>query len=367
MSQPEAKFEPHVTGLYTAPPWLRDLGATSWLGVGVALMVVATVWLLTLTNTIVAPVITGTIIAAVASPLVRRLHERGISRGVGSALVLLALIVLAGAVILAVLTGIGSQLDELKNQLASAKQHLANGLHDLGVESGTAKNAVSDASSGTTSAVSTLLNGVGHALSSLSSIVIFLSFTALSVFFLLKDAPLIRGWTERHLRLPPETAHQVTSRVLESLRGYFLGVTIIAAFNAVVVTLGALILGVPDKGAIAVVTFLGAYVPFLGAWAAGAFAVLIALGASGTDAAIGMAIVQLLANGVLQQLVQPIAYSAALGIHPLAVLIVTIGGGALFGTVGLILAAPLTAALTRIATDFADARAPAQTEARAPA
>ena len=96
------------------------------------------------------------------------------------------------------------------------------------------------------------------------------------------------------------------------------------------------------------VTFLGAYIPYLGAWTAGAFWVLVALGGAGTDAAIGMIVVQLLANGVLQQLVQPLAMGAALGIHPLAVLIVTIGGGALFGAVGLILAAPVTAALTQI-------------------
>ena len=57
-----------------------------------------------------------------------------------------------------------------------------------------------------------------------------------------------------------------------------------------------------------------------------------------------MIVVQLLANGLLQQLVQPLAMGAALGIHPLAVLIVTIAGGALFGTIGLILAAPLTSA-----------------------
>jgi putative heme transporter len=114
---------------------------------------------------------------------------------------------------------------------------------------------------------------------------------------------------------------------------------------------------VPLIGTIAVVTFMGAYVPYLGAWGAGAFAVLVALGGAGTDAAIGMAVIQLLANGVLQQLVQPIAYGAALGIHPLAVLIVTIAGGALFGAVGLILAAPLTAAVTKISVDLARARA----------
>ena len=105
-----------------------------------------------------------------------------------------------------------------------------------------------------------------------------------------------------------------------------------------------------------IVTFVGGFVPYLGAWSAGIFAFLIALGAGGTTEAIGMAVVLLLANGVLQQLVQPFAYGAALGIHPLAVLVVTIGGGAIFGAVGLILAAPLTSAVVRISADLARAR-----------
>jgi predicted PurR-regulated permease PerM len=70
-----------------------------------------------------------------------------------------------------------------------------------------------------------------------------------------------------------------------------------------------------------------------------------------------MAVLQLLANGILQQMVQPFAMGAALGIHPLAVLVVSIGGGALFGAVGLILAAPVTAAVVRISADVARARA----------
>ena len=71
-----------------------------------------------------------------------------------------------------------------------------------------------------------------------------------------------------------------------------------------------------------------------------------------------MIVVQLLANGILQQLVQPLAMGAALGIHPLAVLVVTIAGGAMFGTIGLVLAAPLTsAAAARISADLARARA----------
>jgi predicted PurR-regulated permease PerM len=73
-------------------------------------------------------------------------------------------------------------------------------------------------------------------------------------------------------------------------------------------------------------------------------------------------VVELLANGALQQVVQPFAYGSALGIHPLAVLVVTIAGGALFGAAGLILAAPLTAATVRISADLAQARAVEQSK-----
>lgn len=113
--------------------------------------------------------------------------------------------------------------------------------------------------------------------------------------------------------MPESLAHTSTERVLQLLRGYFFGVTIVAAFNAVVVEVGAVILGVPLAATIAAITFLGAYVPYLSAWTAGAFAVLIALGGAGTEAAAWMVVIQLLANGLLQQLVQPIASSARSG------------------------------------------------------
>jgi predicted PurR-regulated permease PerM len=351
------EFEPRdLTGLFAAPRWLRDLGTSAWLAVGVTLFLVGAIWLLALTRTIVMPVITAAVVAAVAAPLVGWLARRGLGRGGATAVFLLGMIVLSVAVVLVVVGGITGQLDELRDQLAAAKDDLAGWATDLGVARDTAEGAKDDASSSLTGAVSALLEGLGAGLQRLSSLVVFLSLTVLSLFFLLKDGPLIRSWAEGHMRVPRPVAHGIGERVLQSLRGYFLGVTLVAAFNAVVVGVGALILGVPLAGTIAAITFLGAYVPYLGAWGAGAFAVLIALGGAGTDAAIGMIVLQLLANGILQQLVQPIAYGAALGIHPLAVLIVTIAGGALFGAVGLILAAPLTSAATKIAADLSSSR-----------
>ena len=67
--------------------------------------------------------------------------------------------------------------------------------------------------------------------------------------------------------------------------------------------------------------------------------------------------VSLLANGPLQQLVQPIAFGATLDMHPLGILIVTIAAGSVFGTIGLVLAAPLTSAALRVSGDLARAHA----------
>ena len=112
----------------------------------------------------------------------------------------------------------------------------------------------------------------------------------------------------------------------------------------------------PLAGTIAVVTFVAAYVPFVGAWVAGAFAVLIALGTEGTEAALVLGVVALLANSVLQQMIQPFVMGATLGLNPLVVLVVTIGAGALFGMIGLTLAAPLTSAAVHIANELRERR-----------
>jgi predicted PurR-regulated permease PerM len=109
---------------------------------------------------------------------------------------------------------------------------------------------------------------------------------------------------------------------------------------------------VPLAGTIGIVTFVTAYVPFIGAFVAGTFAVVIALGAKGTTTAIIMLVVVLLANGLLQNLVQPFAMGSALDLNPLVVLVVSIGSGCLFGTIGLILAAPLVSAAVHIPGDL---------------
>jgi predicted PurR-regulated permease PerM len=78
-----------------------------------------------------------------------------------------------------------------------------------------------------------------------------------------------------------------------------------------------------------------------------------------------MLLIVILANGFLQNLFQPFAMGSALDLHPLAVLVITIASGCVFGMIGLVLSAPLASAAVHITRDMARARAAA--EAPAPA
>ncbi len=355
-ASPEVIDTSELRGVFSPPDWLRDAGFSAWLLAGIALLAVALVALASLTAVIVLPVVTAAIVASVASLIVAWLQAHGVPRAIGAVIVLLLVIAIVAGLFLAIFAGITSEASSISGNLNGAKDEIGKWLTDLGLDPGSVSDAKNSASSGLSNSFAGIMDGVLSVASKLSSLAFFLAMTTLSLFFLLMDGPKIRGWAESHLGVPEPVARTITGRVLGSLRGYFLGVTLVAVFNAVVVVIGALILGVPMIATIAVVTFVGAYIPYLGAWAAAGFSVLIALGGAGPEAAGGMIVVQLLANSVLQQLVQPFAMGAALGIHPLAVLIVTIAGGALFGALGLILAAPLTSAITRISADLGEAR-----------
>jgi predicted PurR-regulated permease PerM len=289
-------------------------------------------------------------------PAVAWFHRHRIPRALGSLIVLLGFLALGVVVLLLVVGGIVAQSDSITEHANEAAAKVEDWLKQAGVDDSGASSATDTAKSGISSSLSTLLTGVLDTVEGLTSLAFAVVFTVFSTFFLLKDGPSLRRYVDTHLGVPVETAHGITSRVVQSIRRYFVGVSIVAVFNAVVVGIGAYALGVPLAGTIAVVTAVTAYVPFIGAFVSGAFAVIIALGAEGTETALIMLVIVLLANGLLQNIVQPIAFGATLDLNPLLILFVTIGFGALFGMIGLVLAAPLTSAAFHIAHDLAAAR-----------
>ena len=352
-SRLDAVQERQLATVFEPPRWLRDLGRASWLLVGVVALVAGSVWLLGKISVIAVPVLLGLVVATVASPLVTMMQRHRVPRALGSLVVLLGLAALGLVVLVVVLGGITSQADEIADNATAAAATVESWLHDVGVDENAAADAREHLQQEAPAIGSTLLKGVAAGIAGLTSLLFGLSFTILSVYFLLKDGPALRAWVDQHLGVPPPVARTVTGDVVTSLRRYFTGVTIVAAFNGVVVGLGAMLLGVPLAGTIAVVTFVTAYVPYVGAFVAGAFAVVLALGGGDTTTAMLMLLIVLVANGALQQVVQPLAFGATLDLNPLLVLVVTIAAGTRFGMVGLILAAPLVSAGIHIVRDVA--------------
>jgi predicted PurR-regulated permease PerM len=344
-----------LSRVFSAPIWLRDLGLLAWFLVGVALVLVGAVWLLGITSTIVNPVVLGAVVAAVAGPIVGKLQRHGVPRAAGAAIVFLSLAALGVLIFALVARGIVAESDQIKEAASKAVDRVEGWLNDAGAD-GTSSSS-SEIKQSVPEIGSTLLTGVADGIKGMTSFIFFLTFTAFSTFFLLKDGPGIRSWIDGSLGVPRPVATTITGNVILSLRRYFTGVSIVAAFNAVVVGVGALILDVPLAGTIAVVTFVTAYIPFIGAVISGALAVVLALSSQGTTTALIMLVVVILANGLLQNIVQPIAFGATLDLNPLVVLIASISGGALFGMVGLVLAAPLTSAAVHISRELAAAKA----------
>jgi predicted PurR-regulated permease PerM len=351
-----------LSTVFSPPRWLRDLGRASWLLVGVFALLAGVIWLLATTSTIVGPVVAAAIVATVAMPLVAKLSTH-MPRPAAAVIVLLGFVALGVFIVVIVIGGITGQEGEIGKNASAAADKAQGWLTSAGVDKSGASSANSAVKSDVPSIISTLTKGVIDGIKGLTSLIFGLSLAVLSLFFLLKDGPSLRAWVDRHLGVPEPIAQTITGGVITSLRGYFRGVTIVSAFNGVVVTLGALLLGVPLAGTIGVVTFVTAYIPYIGAVVAGAFAVVIALGANGTTTALLMLVIVLLANGLLQNLVQPFAMGSALQLNPLVVLVVTIAGGCIFGTIGLILAAPLLSAAVHITASLGRARAQAAAQA----
>jgi putative heme transporter len=199
-----------LSGVFSAPRWLRDLGLMAWLLVGVAALLVGSVWLLSLVHTIAIPLIVASIIAAVISPAVNWFTSGPVPRGVAAALVLILFAAMGAALLVVILAGVAHESSHISDQLSRAADKISGWLTDLGVDRNAAEGAKQDASASIGTAAHTLLNGVAQAIETLSSLAVFLSFTTLGLFFMLKDGPMLRARVDRHLGLPEDVARTIT-------------------------------------------------------------------------------------------------------------------------------------------------------------
>ncbi len=128
---------------------------------------------------------------------------------------------------------------------------------------------------------------------------------------------------------------------------------LVATIDAVGIGLGAFFLGVPLALPIAVLVFLGAFIPIVGAVFSGAIAVFIALIYNGPWIALWMLVVVLAVQQIEGHILQPLLMGAAVKVHPLAVVLVVAGGALLAGIPGALFAVPLAAFVNVVAVYLA--------------
>jgi predicted PurR-regulated permease PerM len=327
-------------GIASAPttPWLRSVGVAAWLILGVACVLALALLLTALVAEVAIPLVVAAVLAALLVPLTDRLERWRVPRWLGATLVLIASLAIVVAVVAVIVAGLVSQSDEIMAQVDSSLQQ-ADAAATGAVEGTSELPALAQG------VISLLLHGVlGSLFSSASGLVVGCVLALFMLLFLLKDWSQITGWTAGHLGLPAPVGRSILDDTVLAFRGYAMGLTIIGAANAAVVLVGAWVLGVPLAGTIALVSFVTSYVPYLGAFVAGAFATLIAYGSGGLADALAMLAIVLLANNTIQNLVEPFAFGTRLRLHPLAVLLAVTTATMLFGVMGAILAAPLTSA-----------------------
>lgn len=129
---------------------------------------------------------------------------------------------------------------------------------------------------------------------------------------------------------------------------------LVATIDAVGIGLGAFLLGVPLAIPVAVLVFLGAFIPFVGAVVTGALAVFLALVYNGPWIALWMLVVVLGVQQLEGHVLQPLLMGSAVKVHPLAVVLVVAGGAMIAGIPGALFAVPLAAFVNVVAVYLGD-------------
>ncbi|SCL17270.1 AI-2E family transporter [Micromonospora inyonensis] len=169
------------------------------------------------------------------------------------------------------------------------------------------------------------------------------------LFFLLKDGRAMWHWVLRRISERNRAMAAAAGRAgWRTLGAYSRGTMMIALIDAAGIGLALVLLGVPLAFPLALITFIGAFVPIIGATVAGTVAVLVALAANGP----GTALLVLAAVIAVQQtegnLLEPLIMKRQVRLHPAVILVAVTAGTLVAGIAGAFVSVPIAAVAYRV-------------------
>ena len=330
------------------PAWLRRVGVQSWLFVGVVLATIVILSLLSALSLIVTSLIISLLLAILSRPLVEWLERHRFPRHVGAILtIILILLGLVGLIVIMV-QGVIQEGPQIAEQMQAGWVSLQVWLSEYNVQLPSVDVVVKTFQDALPGVFEGLFGFVGSTVSTVVEAVVGLYFTAFILFFLLRDMVQIEAWIAKRINQEHEVGASIVEDAGRTVRVYFRGTALTALVTSVVVAIPLILLKVPLVGSIMILYFVTSFIPYLGAWIAGAFAVLIALGSGGIVTAWIILTAVIISNGALQSAVSSWALGSMLKLHPLLIFLVTVIAGMVGGVLLMILAVPLTATVIQV-------------------
>ena len=302
------------------------------------------VFALTQLTLVLIPVLIAIILASAIHPLLAWMRRKGVPSILATWIALIGLLAILGAIGWLITVAVRNQWDELVSSasdgIASLQdyvQHLPFQIDEQQIED--ARQSVVDFLT-SSSFGSGALAGAAAAANFVTGLVLMI----VVLFFFMKDGPkiwefLLRPFTGSSY----DRAKRVGGKTVDVLGGYIRGTATVAAVDAIGIGIALAILQVPLALPLAVIVFLTAFIPIVGATAAGILAALVALVANGPLAALIVIIVVIAVNQLEGNFLQPVVMARSLKLHPLIVLIALTIGTVLAGIVGAVLAVPIAA------------------------
>ncbi|WP_156727647.1 AI-2E family transporter [Streptomyces apocyni] len=330
----------------TQPP-LLPRGArrvAAWCAVALLVTGVAAVgiWLCVELRAVVTPVLIAVLGAGLLGPLYRRLLALHVNPSVAAGLTCTAVLVFVGGAVYIVVSALIDTGDEIIASLQEAALTLADHF-------GAAGTSLDDLASNARDLLAefggTAASGVISGISVVGQMIAAAVLALLLIFFFLRDSD--RAVASLRSLAPGDTGdilEAMARRAFEAVAGFMRGTTFIALIDAVCITIGLLILGVPGAFGLGALVFVGAYIPYLGAFISGAVAVLVALADRGFVIALWALGVVLAVQMLEGNLLQPMIQSRTVQMHPAVVLLAITAGASVAGVLGMLLAVPVTAA-----------------------
>ncbi len=342
----------HRPAAESVPRSVRVAAAFAWRTLLVLVTIAVLGLVMAYTKVLWVPVVLALLLTVLLSPVVDVLVRRvRLPRGAAAGLTVVALLALvAGLVTLAgreIAQGFGelwaqaeAGFEELLGQLAASPLGLDQGQIDAYLDQ--AREQLSANSGTLISGAVSVTTTVGHVLA--GAVV-----TLFCLLFFLKDGALIWAWV---LRLMPERArvpaYEASRRGVVTLAAFTRTQILVAGIDAIGIGIGAAILGIPLALPLAVLVFLASFIPFVGAIATGAIAVLVALVDQGVGTALIMLAIVLGVQQLESHVLQPLLLGHAVSLHPVAVLLGVAAGSLAGGIVGALFAVPLIATLNTV-------------------